>query len=600
MHVRLAATFAVGALLAPVSWSTEITRDYTFQRPNLTSVVIDAVTYTRVSIAGAPSGGNPGQPRLPAGSAYLLIPYGEVVTEIRVTGTETLVGDGYLVEPAGMPFAISKGPTEENIPRPDQAIYGSSDPFPASRYASLGTHEFRGYDILVLRLEPCKYIPTTGALYYYPTLHVSVQTATGSGRNTLLRFLTDDAQAAVGRVDNPGTVSTYPAGGGRGGSDYDLLILTTPALANAFAPLAAAHNNSSPQTLTQVKTLNPPVTWDAVRTFIGTEYNTYHIKFALIGADDDALPAPKLYVQPGEPAMPSDFYLGCLDGAYDPGDPFNLDLIAEVYIGRAAADNAAQVTCFVNKTVAYLNGQHTHLNRVLQAGEWLGFAGEAEYGSTMMDQLIDVCSAYYTTYGIPSATFDIDRLYDAPGTPDYRWPMNELIRRMNAGVHWINHLGHARPDYGMRVGSRDCPTAQGTCGTVPGRVPVSDLAALTNTDYFFIYSDGCEAGWFDGKDCVAEAFTTGSAHGAFAVIMNARTGWAMGEGSDYQAQRFHRWFWDAIFNPDPHPALAYRTYAAANQYVKEKLIPYFTDVAMRYSSYELNYFGDPSLVIRLP
>ena len=115
---------------------------------------------------------------------------------------------------------------------------------------------------------------------------------------------------------------------------------------------------------------------------------------------------------------------------------------------------------------------------------------------------------------------------------------------------------------------------------MPGRVPVSDLAALTNTDYFFIYSDGCEAGWFDGKDCVAEAFTTGSAYGAFAVIMNARTGWAMGRVAT-TAARFHRWFWDAIFNPDPHPALAYRTRMPPPiSTLKKKLIPYFTDVAM--------------------
>ena len=105
MHVRLAATFAVGALLAPVSWSTEITRDYTFSG-SLTSVVIDAVTYTACPSLARPVA-KPGPARLPAGSAYL-IP-GEVVTEIRVTGTETLVGDGYLVEPAGMRFAISRG-----------------------------------------------------------------------------------------------------------------------------------------------------------------------------------------------------------------------------------------------------------------------------------------------------------------------------------------------------------------------------------------------------------------------------------------------------------------------------------------------------------
>jgi hypothetical protein len=450
--------FAFGALLAPVSLGTETTHDTRFGAPSLTSVTWGGVNYTRVSITGAPSGGNAGEPRLPAGSAWILIPYGEEVTGIQVTGDPTLVGTGYVVEPNGKPFAISRGPTEENTPQRDMTIYGSSDPFPAARYLSLGTQGFRGYDILVLRLAPCKYIPTSGALYYYPTLHITVQSASGSGRNALLRGLAEDRTAAANRVDNSETITSYPTGGARDEGDYDLLILTTEAYESAFAPLATAHNNQNPATLTQVHTLDPGVTWQNVRSYIRDEYNGHHIKFALIGAGDNALPAPKLTARADETVqMPSDFYLGCLDGEYDPANPYDssLDLLAEVYIGRAAADSISEVDNFVNKTIAYTSGQHNHLERVLQAAEWIGWGGDAEYGGYFMDQLID---GWGDTYGISSSTFDIDRLYDAAGPPEYRWPMQALITRMNAGVHWINHLGHARADFGMRVSSRAYPT----------------------------------------------------------------------------------------------------------------------------------------------
>jgi hypothetical protein len=130
------------------------------------------------------------------------------------------------------------------------------------------------------------------------------------------------------------------------------------------------------------------------------------------------------------------------------------------------------------------------------------------------------------------------------------------------------------------------------------------LAALNNTDYFFVYSEGCNAGQFDGQECLAEAFTTKSAHGAFAVVMNAREGLA-GPSED-----LHRWFWDPVFNPNANPPLECYTYAAANQYSKEKQIPTLQPAPepgqslpmdfMRWCIYGANFFGDPSLVIRLP
>jgi hypothetical protein len=143
------------------------------------------------------------------------------------------------------------------------------------------------------------------------------------------------------------------------------------------------------------------------------------------------------------------------------------------------------------------------------------------------------------------------------------------------GVHWINHLGHGHPTDGLRLSCRSYPTVQ-PCGPLPGGGPVSDLQALSNSDYFFIYSQACHCGSFDTAECLAEAFTTKNACGAFAVIMNARWGWGAMESTD-PSQCYHRWFWDAAFytdpdHPDPDPPGTGCTYGAANQYSKEKNI----------------------------
>jgi hypothetical protein len=177
------------------------------------------------------------------------------------------------------------------------------------------------------------------------------------------------------------------------------------------------------------------------------------------------------------------------------------------------------------------------------------------------------------------------------------------------GVHWINHLGHGHPTDGLRLSCRSYPTVQ-PCGPLASRDPVSDLQELSNTDYFFIYSDGCDAGSFDGRDCMAEAFTTGSAHGAFAVIMNARAGLGV-LGPDGVSLRFHRLFWNGVFNENLPAGPESLTYGAVNQWSKEAVwfgwrdsdpMPHggWTDAPTQHCFYELNLFGDPSLPILRP
>jgi hypothetical protein len=246
--------------------------------------------------------------------------------------------------------------------------------------------------------------------------------------------------------------------------------------------------------------------------------------------------------------------------------------VYDVYIGRACADNAADATRFSNKTIWYLSGQHQHMENILLVGEYLGFGGESEYATNAMEELRDGSSAYgYTTVGFPSDLLHIDTLYDAPG---YDWPPSLLIQKLNIGQLVVNHLGHGAPDYAMKLYN-------------------SDVMNLTNTDLCFMYSQTCDAGWFDGNECWAETANVKTDHAAFAVEMNAREGWGQFDSTDGPSQRYNREFWDAVYNTDEAKTELGRATADS----KEDNLWRVNENIMRWCYYEINLFGDPSVAL---
>ncbi len=580
---------AVGA--APAS--AEVAVDYAFERPAVTTVEHAGQKYDRVTMPGAATGGNVGEPALPAKGAQILLPEGTEVAQVEViAGERVLLGEGFLIEPVERPHRLSDGPQAANVPEPDLEIYGSELPFPKQRYQSVGTFGFRGYNILTLKLQPVEYLPATGALYYYPNMQVVVHTQAAARANSLLRGLDSDAQAVRRRVDNPGLVATYPTTGTRGPRSYTLLILTTPTLASSFTALKNHHDSNGIateiHTTTDVGSTNP----DDVRDYILARYQADGIEYVLIGGDDDLIPAKNLYVEAWsggdvETAMPGDIYFACLDGTwnYDSdsrwGEPTDgpgggdVDLVAEVYVGRAAVGTTTEATRFVNKTIEYLNGQHNNLDKVLSCGEYLGFGGVSDYAGDMMDQIIDGSSADgYTTVGIPSSEYDVDYLYDRDW-PGNDWPKSELISRINSGLHIINHLGHGSEGYGLKLYSSDV------------------TGSLNNDDLCFIYSQACLCGHFDGTDCFAETLTIKTDDAAFAVVMNARYGWGSSYSTDGPSQRFDRQFWDAVFNvSESKPELG-----RANHDSKEDNLYRVNESCMRWCYYETTLFGDPTIQV---
>ena len=567
---------------------------YDFQRPEISDIRIGDAVYQEILMPNSPAGGLPGQPALPAHGAYILIPYSSEIESVELIRSEQIsLGSKYNIRPVGEPYPLSASSDQIKLPEPNPEIYASDEIFPAVKYENIGTQSLRGYDILVLKLNPVEYIPKTGELFYYENIEVVVKTAPAVKSGSLFRGYQEDAEIITSRVDNPEMLSRYASADKAGSKSYDLLILTAPAYETVFQTLKDYHDTTG--ILTEIRTTDDVGSNDptAVRQYIADRYLNDGIQFVIIGGDDELLPAVDLYVKSSDGGsyedfdMPADLYFGCLDGTYNyDGDSYwgeptdgesggDVDMMAEVYVGRFSASDPFQMANIINKTIAYLESEDAYLNNVAMIGENLTFGGLGEYGGYSLDQIIDHSDGDgYTTQGIPSSVYDIEKIYDMDWTNN-NWTVGELASRVNSGIHIINHYGHCNTDFALKM------------------ISMNIISFWSNTNYFFLYSQGCYAGSFDIGDCWAEVCHSTVPFGAFALVMNARYGWG-DYGTDGPSQRYDREFFDAVYNDSENK----KQIGAANQDSKEDNLYRINEGCMRWCTYQLNVFGDPTVELK--
>jgi hypothetical protein len=583
--ILLLTSFSIFSVAENVNSYEKISMTYSFEAPILEQITIDNDDYTRVTIHGLSASGNFGNPRLPSDGAYILLPQGTSLEDITAESNSIFLGSDFKVEPIGEMIPISK--IESTVLKaPNEDIYSSIEMFPGKLFEKVGTYSFRGYEILVLKLNPVQYIPATGELYFYKDIKLSVNLIDDGNINPMFRNLDRDRLKVIEKIDNPEIAQSYDHPVNPPIASNDLLIITTESLKSGFEPLENFHNTNGLSTVIRTTSDIGSSSPDAVRDYIRNYYNTNQIDYVLIGGDDDIIPAKDLFVRTvwwwpwseTEENMPSDTYFACLDGPYDNngngyfGEPDDgsgggdVDLVADVYVGRASVGSVAEATNFVVKTMQYLFSDDPYLEDVLMAGELLNSA-PLTWGGTYMDEMIDWSSENgYTTKGIPSSKYDIDKLYEKEGS----WYTSDIMDKINTGVHFLNHLGHANYNSVMKLST-------------------TSISQLTNDKLCFVYSQGCMAGGFDNGDCTAEYFTVKTDNAAFAVIMNARYGWYNPGGTDASSQHYHREFWDAVFNE------GYTVIGEANHDSKEDNLYRINDDCMRWSYYALNLFGDPTV-----
>jgi hypothetical protein len=340
-----------------------------------------------------------------------------------------------------------------------------------------------------------------------------------------------------------------------------------------------------------------------IRNFIKDAYTNWGTKYVLLGGDgdganvggesgDNIIPARGFWTgltgdECSPPNIPADMYYSCLDGTFDHngngiyGEPVDgpsggeVDLFAEVYVGRAPVDSSTEVSNFVMKTLAYDSAPF--LPKALMVGEDLGWI---PWGSDYKDEVKDGANTHgYTTVGFPQPPFVVDTLYDRD-YPGFNWPKSVLITKLNNNPNIVNHLGHANPTYVMKLSN-------------------SDVDSLTNSKYFFGWTQGCYDGSFDNRwfdpgcnygpaDCILEHFVVDD-HGAFAFIGNSRYGWGSTVNTNGPTQRFDREFWDAVFGE------GITRIGVANADSKEDNAGLIGDLYIRFCYYEINLFGDPAI-----
>jgi hypothetical protein len=364
----------------------------------------------------------PGEPLLPIKDTRVLLSPNSAVSSITVIPGEKIELPGsYLLAHCQNPIPYVDDVPVKSISAKEE-IYQSEKPYPGVIYEEVGLHKFRGYSIFYLNVFPVQYIPASGIIYYYPEIIVKIEVSKVENLD-LYRGLPEDRVEVVNRVHNPDMVNQYskidPTDSVA--RKYDLLIITTKELRKGFIPLVKAHYMRGIRSAIRLLGYNIPISKDVnqtsanIREYIKNQYIRHNIKYVLIGGDLDIIPVQFLYAEANDSIplgdgvhqthMPSDLYYACLDGPFnfdgdncwgEPEDGENgsdVDLLAEVYVGRACVGNISEVDIFVKKTLTYLfrNVNDDYLKDVLMVGEYLG--GPPTYpltlGGDYMDELIN-------------------------------------------------------------------------------------------------------------------------------------------------------------------------------------------------------------------
>lgn len=565
--------------------------------------------------------GNTGLPELPVQTVKILLPYNMEIVGAKVfKGNKVTIPGTYFIKPAQRPYPISyRGQIAATLP--DEKTYNSYQPFPKSIYSGMSIQDKKGYRILLVNLQPVEYIPKEGKISYYEDIGIRIKvkppskTLSTQPPHRFLRGIAQDKADVLRLVDNQEVLETYPVSKKRGSimplkdaplqplsllpsGSYDYVIITNNALKNSSVTpnfqtlINHKQSRGIRATITTTEFIyanySGTDTQTQIRNFIIDAYTTWGIKYVLLGGDDSIIPhrgfydivnenAPPQYERYTDNDIPADMYYACFDGTfnYDGDGSYGesndgegggeVDLYAEVYIGRAPVETSTELANFVNKVLAYETS--TYEKKALMAGEKLD--DTPTWGGDYKDEIKNGASTWgYTTAGFP-ADWSVGTLYDRD-YPGNNWPKDTLITEINNGLHAINHLGHANQGYDMKM-------------------VISDVSNLTNTMYFLGYSQGCNAGAFNNNDCIVEHFVKNQ-HGAFAFIANSRYGWFEPGSTNGPSQYFDRQFWDAIFGE------GITNLGRANQDSKEDNASYINSGdAIRWCYYELNLFGCPEI-----
>ncbi len=542
-------------LLAGNARAGILTKQISFDNPAVSSMTGGAL----ITIPGCRSIANPGEPILPVYAACFILPPGESVSRVVIEPLETVAIEGSHAVAPMQPQAPLGTSDPPGFMR-SEGVYRSSQPFPAVRGELATEQTVAGVRLAFVNVHPCAFVPSTGAVLFFPSVRVTIETAPSLGAAAAPPARTREALRALRRVvENPGLSSAYATAAplldetDEGEDVVHYLIVTSPAFAPYFQPLADLRVRCGMRArIVDTAWISANYTGadlqEKIRNFIRFAYENWDTRYVLLGGDDEVIPHRGFYVKVGMTAdvnIPSDLYYACLDGTWNTdgdayyGEPGEEDLLSEVIVGRLPVDSPEEIENVIGKISSYtLSPVPEQCRSAGLFGELLwSVSGVDTWGSDYKNEILLGSSSWgFTTAGVP-AGFSTPLLYDSES---YTWSTSDALSILNGGVNLVNHCGHSNLYSVMRIATGDVPS-------------------LTNdgvsAGFFICYSQGCYAASFDNRDeagtvhaedCIAEALVTGE-RGAVAFIGNTRLGWDAPGSTCGVSQLFDRQFFDALF-----------------------------------------------------
>lgn len=552
--------------------------------------------WTAVSVAGCEPEVQTAKPVLPVAGVTFEIPKGFAVKSVTVTPLR--ISEIPLAAPVqwGLPPRRPDDPPQPFI-APDPAIYGGPAPYPDLAQPVWRTDPSEGATLLNVQLFPVRFDPARALLIAAEALVVTVELQPAPVPAL------PPAAAQRGALVIPQSVLLDP------GAPHSYLVISTsnlihhtPGPWNLQALCDSRARSGFTPAIMSVEwiyanyagTDNPA----KIRAFVQDAYQQWGVRYLLIAGTFALIPAQKLYVSFADfiytitAEIPSDaIYYGCLDGPFDNNgngrygevnDGANggdVDLTAEVMVGRFPVDSAEELSHMVRKTLRYEGASPADLAPNAFMAEKMDL-GTLVYATGFMEEL----RYGNTSYGLDSLGFETSPYADAFDTghtlydsTNGLWNTKSAIDFLNRNYQSVNHIGHGAVKYCAKI-------------SLANTAYQEVLRAFTNDMPYFMYSQACDTGAFDTPDCFAEQIVTVS-NAAVAAVMNARSGWEYGNVVGGHSHRYHRCFWDAALRGN---ATRLGEINELSRRMNLHMITSYSANYWRWVYYELNLFGDPA------
>ncbi|MCD4690330.1 T9SS type A sorting domain-containing protein [bacterium] len=533
-----------------------------------------------------------GSPQLPLVPVLLALPPGARVTGVTVENTESTDIIGTFLPfpsqpPRLLPIPGVRLPVKPFV-RPGRTGYQGAAAYPGDVVRLTSASMLAANTMVGLVAHPVQFLPERGRLRFFRTITFAVEYVTGSApplrRSTGLRTAHDLAPVVGNPADvRPERSFLRERTDRLDAATVEYVIVTTAALEPGFQPLADWKTRKGvPASIVTIEWIDATYEGEdaaeRVRAFIADAHDTWETTWILLGGDTAVVPVRYAFAmdceanyQPDDNDIPCDLYYSDLDGDWNAdGDAVfgevadGIDLIADVFVGRASVETMDDVDAFVAKTLSWEHGDNGGYQLdMLFAGEilWSDPYTDSGLGLDMID-----------SESVPPRYDPIDKQYESQGNES----RESIIAALNDGQCHFLHDGHA------------WFTVLG-CGD--GYLDRADASALTNlTAQPLVYSIGCWPAAFD-KDCVAERFVENPSGGAAAFIGNSRYGWGSpgnpgyGYSDRFMAEYYRCVFLDAVRHAGTALAAAKAAFAPLSQ----------TENVYRWHQYELNLLGDPEM-----